>query len=263
MAHLISRVGTVVFATLVVTTLSSCATPRLTRSPSGAPAVATPKYTPPAVPLSRDHAYFLGHASHAFWALMPYYVPQEEHACSAASIAMILNALNSRRELTSSDELVRQKPLIEKANHPLWAKAIESGNCLSLDDLALVIREILKLYGHAGATLDVVHIDSVDAASRNALRSALTETENTPGTFLIANFIQGKVTGDPEAMAAGHISPIGAYDRARHRVLILDVDRQWYEPYWVPEAQLLDAMNTKDEGSGKTRGFIRIRLPAR
>src|SRR3712207_8995568 len=35
-----------------------------------------------------------------------------------------------------------------------------------------------------------------------------------------------------------HISPIGAYDAQRHQVLILDVDRQWYVPYWSGDEQL-------------------------
>jgi hypothetical protein len=39
-----------------------------------------------------------------------------------------------------------------------------------------------------------------------------------------------------------HISPIGAYDRGAQQVLVMDVDREWYVPYWSPDAKLLDAM---------------------
>ena len=39
-----------------------------------------------------------------------------------------------------------------------------------------------------------------------------------------------------------HVSAIGAYDAAKKRVLLFDVDREWYEPYWVPDVELLTAM---------------------
>ena len=56
-----------------------------------------------------------------------------------------------------------------------------------------------------------------------------------------------------------HISPIGAYDSVTRRVLILDVDRGWYSPYWVSDKDLLAAINhaTKSYGVG---GLVRIRF---
>ena len=49
----------------------------------------------------------------------------------------------------------------------------------------------------------------------------------------------------------------GAYDGKNRRVLILDVDRYWYSPYWVSDEDLLAAMNhkTKPLGAG---GIVRI-----
>ena len=47
-----------------------------------------------------------------------------------------------------------------------------------------------------------------------------------------------------------HISPIGAYDKTHMRVLIMDVDREWYEPYWVSDERLLLAMSKKTEKYG-------------
>ena len=46
------------------------------------------------------------------------------------------------------------------------------------------------------------------------------------------------------------------------RALILDPDREWYEPYWVPESALIEAMATGDASSGVWRGFLWIRRPA-
>ena len=42
----------------------------------------------------------------------------------------------------------------------------------------------------------------------------------------------------------------------------MDVDRQWYEPYWVSEEALVDAMNTKDKEASLNRGYLYIKLGA-
>ena len=56
---------------------------------------------------------------------------------------------------------------------------------------------------------------------------------------MLIYYNQGVVTGDWDGP---HISPIAAYDAERRRVLILDVDRQWYGPYWTSDEKLLEAM---------------------
>src|SRR3712207_5833198 len=60
-----------------------------------------------------------------------------------------------------------------------------------------------------------------------------------------------------------HISPIGAYDAQRHQVLILDVDRQWYVPYWSGDEQLLVALlrpAPAEHGvlAGQTGSLVRV-----
>ncbi len=73
---------------------------------------------------------------------------------------------------------------------------------------------------------------------------------------MLLHFAQDKVTG-----AAGgpypHISPVGAYDKATRRVLILDIDRKWYEPYWAPDTVVLEAMAEKTSAFGHG-GYIII-----
>lgn len=89
------------------------------------------------------------------------------------------------------------------------------------------------------------------------LRELLTTNEKSDRDLLIANFLQNTLTGDPEG-AVGHMAPIGAYDASRQRVLILDPDRRWYEPYRSPDTALLQAINTKDGVSGRRRGLLRL-----
>jgi hypothetical protein len=90
------------------------------------------------------------------------------------------------------------------------------------------------------------------------LRQILRANEADPSDFLLAHFVQDDLTGARGGPYA-HISPIGAYDSVTHRVLILDVDREWYSPYWVADGDLLAAMNrvTKSFGAG---GLVRIRF---
>jgi len=88
------------------------------------------------------------------------------------------------------------------------------------------------------------------------LRKILRNNEKCAADFLLAHFVQDDLTGAGGGPYA-HISPIGAYDEARQRVLILDVDRVWYSPYWVSDEDLLMAINhaTKSHGAG---GLIHI-----
>jgi len=60
----------------------------------------------------------------------------------------------------------------------------------------------------------------------------------------------------------GHFSPLGAYDAARDRVLILDVYRVELEPYWVPAVRLFEGMATINRAGGDPRGYLTVRLPA-
>ena len=78
-----------------------------------------------------------------------------------------------------------------------------------------------------------------DRAALAALRQALAANEASGRNVMVVFFNQGVLTGDWDGP---HASPIGAYDAKRDRVLIMDVDREWYVPYWVPTAKLLEAM---------------------
>ena len=58
-------------------------------------------------------------------------------------------------------------------------------------------------------------------------------------------------------------NPIGAYDAQRHQVLIFDVDRQWYVPYWSGDDKLLAALlrpAPAEHGvlAGQTGSLIRV-----
>ena len=100
-------------------------------------------------------------------------------------------------------------------------------------------------------------VEADDAATRDRWRRALTVNEASAEDQILVHFAQDVLTG-----AAGgpypHVSPIGAFDAGTGRVLVLDVDREWYEPYWVSAGLVVRAMAVRTPAFG-TGGWLRVR----
>lgn len=216
-------------------------------------AQAQPKYGPATTRLSQDHAYFRTAKVTDFWSLIPYYVPQvKENNCGLASIAMILNAARASWELNQDTPLVTEAALESKVGRiPLFGMN-------GLEHLQKVTISGFEKYDIKGVRIDIVRIEPSEPKALQKLRSILREVERDPKVYLIANFDQNVFTDD---MPIGHIAPIGAYDPVNKKVLVLDPDREWYEPYWVPDALFLKGIQTQDTFVNKTRGLIRVQLP--
>ena len=58
---------------------------------------------------------------------------------------------------------------------------------------------------------------------------------------------------------SGHFSPVGAYHPASDRVLVLDVARFKYPPYWCPLTLLYEAMHPLDNVTQQPRGYFKVR----
>lgn len=218
-----------------------------------------PKYGSEVTLLSQSHGYVQKHAASDFWALIPYYIgQQDDRSCSVASVTMLINAARTGRKLTADDELATQKKVLEKAKDADWNQGVaEGGHGMSLDQLKPAIEKSLKAYGIEFAAIEVVHVDGMDAKTKKVVHESLVANEKSTKDFIVANFLQATFTGDADV---GHIAPVGAYDEEGRRVLILDPDRQWYEPYWVSEEIFVKGMATADKESGKSRGFVHVKL---
>ena len=70
--------------------------------------------------------------------------------------------------------------------------------------------------------------------------------------MLIVNYSRSAVgqTGN------GHFSPIGGFDAATDRALVLDTARFKYPPHWMPVELLFAAMQERDADTGDTRGWM-------
>ncbi len=237
---------------------------------AGAAGAETPKYSPVngalAVPLSLDNAYFRGPAVQAFdyWALSSFYVPQYSGAaCSAASVSMALNTLlNARRQRGDEEENITQEKLMEKVTGLKWKEllspeGLDGKHGLTLNQLAQASREALAAYGAAGFTVSSTAVNGQGALALENFRRALSGNEKSPGDVMLLHFTQDTLTGAPGGPFA-HISPVGAYDEKTRRVLILDVDRKYYEPYWAADTQVFKAMSVKTPAFG-AGGYVIIR----
>ncbi len=218
-----------------------------------------PKYGPEASRLYSHHTYVQKNPAPDFWALIPHYVQQQTgSACSIASATMILNGIRAPENLTSSIELFTQNSVLDRTGNSKWKKAVgKMGGGTTLEELRGYLAEALEKLSLKDWQVEAIHADGGPEFARR-VRELLTENERSDRSFIITNYLQNVLTGDPEG-AVGHVAPIAAYDAKSEKVLVMDPDREYYEPYWVSEAAFIRSMNTVDKVSGKTRGLLWIR----
>lgn len=234
------------------------------------PALAgTPKYSPVggavAVPLTQDNAYFRtpGTPAYDYWDLAAFYVPQYTGAaCSDAAVTMALNALlNARRQRGDEEKNLDQRGVPDLVKGFPWKALVseegyEGRHGATLAQLGQAAAEAAAGCG-ADVAVTVTTVAAQTAQGLESFRRALSGNEKSPDDIMLLHFAQDAVTGAPGGPYA-HVSPVGAYDEKTRRVLVMDVDREWYEPYWAADAAVYAAMavRTKAFGSG---GYVIIR----
>lgn len=224
-----------------------------------------PKYgpaaSPKATPIGLSPGYFQlqKHPAPDYWALTGYYVPQfNGYACSVGAVTMAVNAARVRMAKTADDKVVTQPDIIEKVKAEHWKERVtevgyQGVHGVELDALGKITEAAFREYGFPKAKAKVVHVNDTSAATKKALVDALVRNEKSDRDFILANFNQQAFTDDADV---GHIAPIGAYDAALGRVLIMDPDRDYYEPYWVSVDAFLAGMATKDKSVNAFRGYV-------
>lgn len=114
-------------------------------------------------------------------------------------------------------------------------------------------------YGHTLANTEWKESQDADAADKNMtpqakFRSFIDQScrSDQGDLFIIANFDRQTLgqTG------SGHFSPIGGYHRQKDLVLIMDVARFKYPPWWVPVEDLWRAMAIGDPMTEESRGYF-------
>jgi hypothetical protein len=213
-----------------------------------------PRYVTGVSSIIDSHEYIRQHAAPIYWKMSPFYVSQRnDTSCSLASATMLVNASRINDVVSANQELATQDKLLAKVNDKTWAKGVApDGDGITLDQMYSFLPKALEAYGVHHFNIEVVHVNNTPKDA-DQLHAALVNMENTGNSFIVANFDQNFFSG---SMVAGHFSPIGAYDAENKRVLIMDVDRALYEPYWAPEKLVLESMATEDSSAHKNRGYL-------
>jgi len=234
------------------------------------------KYGDFAKPLSArtNSEYFKKNDAKDLWAVIQFNAGQKiGQQCSAATFTTVLNAARGSIQLGTDVKLLTMETFLEKyaeekysrlMSGPIKVSELFGGkldrSLIGNQHLTKVLRSASEKMGISGKNtkVDLIPIDIQDPKkvedARVRFHQMLIENEKSENDFIILSaFVQGKVTGDPEGRA--HVSPVAGYDQEKKLVLVLDVDREWYEPYWVPEAKLFDAMATK-EADANQPGWI-------
>eukprot|EP01041_Mallomonas_annulata_P007168 gene7168-14598_t len=194
----------------------------------------------------------------SFFPLSEQFITQSDPSfCSLSSLAMVLNALN---------------------HDP---KKIWKGVWRWISEETLQC-ETTEICGHSLDKIkkDGVHFDEFEHIARchgvrihsyragNALHSEYCKEnlelfrlhtkescrKDTADQFIVVNFSRKSIaqTGD------GHFSPIGGYHAEKDLVLIMDVARFKYPPFWVPLTDLWQSMSFHDKTTGIPRGYFII-----
>lgn len=216
-----------------------------------------PKYAPEdkpfATPLKKRPAHIRSAPAPDYWALIPYYEGMRgPHSASAASAAMVLNALRQDTRYSSADELIGEEALLKTTAAHGWAQRLsgEKPAGVDLNVFGALFEASLSTYG-ISAEVRTIPVDADAAPVRKLLR----DNELSDKNFMIALYKQSVFTGDPEG-AVGVYAPVGAFDAERDAVLVLETDRKWYEPYWVSLDTFVKAMSALRDAEGKPAGGL-------
>lgn len=223
---------------------------------------AKPRLGPNAIPIELATDYLRTHRAPDYWTMSPFYIPQDtDSACSAASVAMLLNALRGV-PARAGVELVTQSGLRTALGDARWtAETAQNGPGVTFAELLKVIAQSLHAYDLENYEAETFKPTDASSHSLAQLQRILTANERSAKDIALVYFDQGVLTGDWDGP---HISPIGAYDAGSRRVLVMDVDRRFYVPYWSPVRKLLQSMLKPVPArfgalAGETGGIVWVR----
>jgi hypothetical protein len=174
-----------------------------------------------------------------YWAISPFYIPQDTDSdCSVASATIVLNVLRGLPDF--AEALVVPRALLAEVNNEQWSvETKQGGEGVTLAEMREYLEQSLRAYGLVDYDIEVFRPAAASPDDLARLTRLLLHNEQNSRDIALLYFNQGVLTGDWDGP---HISPVGAYDAANGRVLIMDVDRRYYVPYWSPVPKVLQSL---------------------
>jgi hypothetical protein len=193
----------------------------------------------------------------SFFPLSEQFITQSEpFFCSVSSLAMTLNALkyDPKKVWKGAWRWVSEETLLCESSkicgHDLENIKSNGMNFTEFEALG-------ECHGISIQSIQLHHHRQHQPACAYSIESFRQLVQSVSSSskadiFIIANFSRRKLgqTGD------GHYSPIGGYHPGLDLVLIMDVARFKYPPFWVSLRELWDAMAEIDVQSGQSRGYF-------
>lgn len=165
-------------------------------------------------------------------------------SCGMATLAMVLNSLRV------DPGRVWQQPW-------RWFTEEMLISCYPLEMGKIGIT--MEHFGHIaecnGAAVETVYGEEVTV---NEFRQVLRDVFESSDEKRIALAFDRQILGQT---GTGHYSPVGAFNENADMILVLDVARFKYPPYWVPVELMWRAMCTHDPDTQRSRGFFILTPP--
>lgn len=198
----------------------------------------------------------LKRASHdrPFWDLVPHLATELPGNCGPTTAVVILNALALQG--VAAPPSTEWKPFA--TSYRYWDQQNlaggSGGSCVrnATSPWRGSLEQVAAFFSCRGLSLDVTRWSASSAGDfRNALKEAFS---HEPVRYVSVNFDRQGLHQE----GGGHHSPIGAYDEGTDRVLVLDVARYKYPPWWAPLPELFQAMGDPKEPNpfDTPRGYL-------
>lgn len=191
----------------------------------------------------------------SYFALAEQFVTQSEPSyCALSSLAMVLNALNfdPKKVWKGPWRWVSEETLqceTEICGHSLQ-KVRRDG--MDFDEFESLARcHGIRIRAQKNDRRNHSETCTRDMMEFRSHVIAVCSSDKSE-SFIVANFSREVLgqTGD------GHFSPIGGYHKEKDLVLIMDVARFKYPPFWVPLEHLWASMAVEDKTTKNPRGYF-------
>lgn len=206
----------------------------------------------------------------SYWGLMEQFTNQSDPAfCGITTLVMVLNTMGVDPNVRwrggwrffGSEDVILNKCCLSAERIRRAGVTLEEFRLLSkCQGLRVELKRPINPE-HNHSSEDLIHHPRrpADCQSVAAFRQDIQRILSMPNSksILVSSFSRAALgqTGD------GHFSPIAAFHSDTDQVLVLDVARFKYAPFWVKIDELYRAMQPKDSATKRSRGWFILHPP--